>query len=71
MIRRRRFRWRGPQPAQGEEQIANAPDSLFAFTPVSDAAAAQVRTNWEATLPSSVPFVWERSHGRHEEELID
>lgn len=69
--RRRRFRWRGPQPTPGEEKIANAPDTLFAFPPVSEAAAAATRANWAATLPSSVPFVWERSYGSHKEELID
>ena len=71
MIHRRRFRWRGPQPARCEEQIANAPDDLFELAPVSEAAADQTRTNWAAVLPSSIPFTWERSNGRAEEELAD
>ncbi len=71
MIHRRWYRWRGPQPAQDEEQIANAPDTLFALVPVSGAAAAQTRMNWVATLPGQpVPLIWEYSNGR-EEELID
>ncbi len=70
MIARRRFRWRGPQPARCEEQIANAPDSLFDLAPVSEAAAELTRNDWAAVLPSSIPFAWERSNGR-EEELID
>jgi hypothetical protein len=71
MLHRRRFNWRGPQPARCEEQIANAPDALFALSPASEAAADQTRTNWAAVLPSSIPFTWERQHGRAEEELID
>lgn len=71
MIHRRRFRWRGPQPARCEEQIANAPDDLFALPPVSEAAAEQTRTNWAAVVPSSIPFAWERRNGRAEEELRD
>lgn len=74
MHERRRFRWRGPQPARCEEQIANAPDDLFALEPVSEAAAVETRSNWAAVLPSSIPFIWERSnYGRAEEdpELVD
>ncbi len=67
---RRRYRWRGPEPARCEERIANAPDTLFALAPVSETAADLTRTNWAAVLPSSIPFVWERSNGR-EEECID
>lgn len=70
MSKRRRFRWRGPQPARNEEQIANAPDNLFALEPVSEAAAEETRNNWAAVLPSSIPFTWEASHGG-EEELLD
>jgi hypothetical protein len=65
---RRRYRWRGPQPARCEEQIANAPDDLFALEPVSEAAAVTTRSNWAAVLPSSIPFIWERSYGRGREE---
>jgi hypothetical protein len=68
MHARRRFRWRGPQPARCEEQIANAPDDLFALEPVSEAAATETRSNWAAVLPSSVPFIWERSNGSEREE---
>jgi hypothetical protein len=65
---RRRYRWRGPQPVRCEEQIANAPDDLFALEPVSEAAAVTTRSNWAAVLPSSIPFIWERSYGRGREE---
>jgi hypothetical protein len=70
---RRRYRWRGPQPARCEEQIANAPDDLFELAPVSDAAAETTRSNWAAVLPSSIPFIWERTNVRQEDdqELID
>ena len=71
MNHRRRYRWQGPQPAGCEEQIANAPDNLFDLAPVSGAAAEGTRTNWAAVLPSSIPFAWERSNGRAEEELLD
>ncbi len=74
MHERRRYRWRGPQPARCEEQIANAPDDLFELSPVSEAAAQETRTSWAAVLPSSIPFIWERNrYGRAEEdpELID
>ncbi len=69
MNNRRRYRWRGPQPAGCEEQIANAPDTLFAPAPVNGVAAAQTNTNWAASLPSTIPFIWERDDGT--EELID
>lgn len=63
----RRYRWRGPQPRPDEEQIANAPDGLFALAPVSDAAAAQTRTNWAALLPGQeIPLIGEDPYGYHE-----
>lgn len=68
MHERRRFRWRGPQPGRCEEQIANAPDDLFDLSPASGAAASTTRTNWAAVLPSSTPFIWERSDGIAERE---
>lgn len=77
MHERRRYRWRGPQPSRcDEEQIANAPDDLFALEPVSEAAAVQTRINWAAVLPSSIPFTWERNtYGRRsaeeDPELVD
>lgn len=67
---RRRFRWRGPQPAPCEEQIANAPDTTFDLSPVSTAAATQTTANWAATLPSDIPFIWERRYDG-EEVLYD
>jgi hypothetical protein len=55
-----RYRWRGPQPTEGEEQIANAPDGLFPLAPVSDAPAEQTRTNWLAVMPGQpVPMIGE------------
>ena len=71
MYDRRRYRWRGPQPARCEEQIANAPDDLFALSPASGAAAATTTANWAATLPSSVPFIWERTRERRSCEEDD
>ena len=53
------YRWRGPQPAPCEEQIANAPDWAFDLSPVSTAAAETTEANWAAVLPSSIPFIWE------------
>lgn len=67
----RRYRWQGPQPAQCEEQIANAPDTLFALAPAGGAAAVQTRSNWAAVLPSTIPFIWERSRYGREEEPRD
>lgn len=57
---RRRYAWRGPQPACDEEQIANAPDTFAALTPASTAAATQTNANWAAALPGAVPFAWDR-----------
>lgn len=56
------YRWRGPQPARDEEQIANAPDDLFALPPVSETPAATVRSKWAATLPdptNEAALIWE------------
>lgn len=58
-----RYRWRGPQPAKCEEQIANAPDGSVDLSPASDSPAETVRSAWAAVLPSEVPFIWEASHG--------
>lgn len=58
----RRYRWSGPQPARCEEQIANAPDGLFAFAPASGAPAEGTRSNWSALLPGqAIPLIWEDS----------
>jgi hypothetical protein len=67
----RRYRWwRGPQPKPDEEQIANARDGLFPFTPASDAPRAQTVTNWSALLPGqTVPLIWEDyGYGRGQED---
>lgn len=64
MYERCRYNWRGPQPTPCEEQIANAPDDLFALDPASDAAALITTENWAATLPSDIPFIWENTHER-------
>jgi len=52
--------WRG-RLRTNEEQIANAPDRLFRLAPVSEAPAAQTRSNWSALLPGqTVPLIWEK-----------
>ncbi|HET7386854.1 MAG TPA: hypothetical protein VFJ19_09365 [Nocardioidaceae bacterium] len=56
----RRYRWRGPQPACAEEQIANAPDDYAALTPASTAPADRQKANWAAAQRGGVPFVWDR-----------
>jgi hypothetical protein len=55
-----RYRWRGPQPAEDEEQIANAPDGLFPLAPVSETPAENTRSNWSAVMPGQpIPMAGE------------
>lgn len=44
-----------------EEQIANAPDWLFALAPVSEAPARQVRLDWSAVLSTDPVYHLERN----------
>lgn len=69
MIHRRHFRWRGPQPSGDGELVANARDSFPNLTPVSEVPAITTRNNWAATLPSTVPFIWERDRYGGDEEV--
>ncbi|MDP9390185.1 MAG: hypothetical protein M3P89_02095 [Actinomycetota bacterium] len=61
MSARRYYRWRGPQPTPGEEQVANAKPEFPNLAPVSEAPAEATRAKWDALLPDkAVPLIWER-----------
>lgn len=62
------MRWRGRDLAY-QEQVANACDDFVDFSPVSEAPAAQVLSNW---LPlragQEIPLIGERSYGDCQED---